>query len=135
MKLFSQQNQNRRVQKQHNSQFIYFVIAAIILLLRYKIADKVKDIFGDDYYWNAIYDINMIVLIIAMYGIHISLKSNWRRYIIDTFCGFMVGDLIDRIFFKNTHFTKYDLFAIGLAILIPFIKYLRKRGKHRSNTI
>lgn len=132
MILFFRQSQNPK-DRSSNNQFVYFVIAAIIMLIRYRIAEKVEEIFGEGYYWNAIYDTNMAVLIIAMYGIHVSLKSNWRKYVIDTFCGFMIGDLVDRVFFKNTYLTKYDLLAIGLAILIPFIKYLRKRGKYRSN--
>ena len=127
--LFSRLSQN--LKDQNKRSFFYFLTAATILLIRFKIAEKVEVLFGEDYYWNAIYDTNMVVIAIAMYGIHNSLKSSWRKYVIDTFCGFIIGDLIDRIFFRNTYFTKYDLFAIGLAILIPLIKYYR--GKYRSN--
>lgn len=114
--------------KNQNRLFAYFSVAGLLLLLRSKIADQ----FGS-YYWNAIYHTDMLVIAILMWGISRALTAKWQRYIVDTYVGFIIGDFVDRVWFKNTFVTRYDLIAILLAVLIPLITYLIDNGKRRSN--
>jgi len=113
----------------NNLRILLYTISIVLFAFSYEICDYLY--FDDiDAWWDT--KCNMYAIITSIVFIASSIgKKGILRFVLDIGVGFTVSNVVDRLYFNTTQFTKADIIMIIATFLFAIIDY--KKDELREN--
>ena len=116
-----------------NLRISLYVLSIVIFLFNYQICEYFYPLEDEEsirMWWHLKNHIYSIVIAISFIASSIDEKGV-LRFVLDIGVGFTVSNVVDRLYFNTTQFTKADILMILLTFLFAIIDY--KKDELRTN--